>query len=67
MKATLKWLSTPSFLNHLFYSEPPPKQRKGNEKKVKHIDITSIPTHITPKYFFIHRRIKENTMNNIIT
>lgn len=67
MQATLKRLSTSLFLNHLFYSEPPPKQRKGNEKKVKHIDITSIPTHITPKYFFIHRRIKEKYDDNIIT
>lgn len=48
----------PYSLTFSFYSEPPPKQRKGNEK-VKHIDITSTSTHITPKYFFIHRRIKE--------
>lgn len=66
MKATLKRLSTPLFLNLFFYSEPHPNSVKET-KKVKHIDITSISTHITPKYFFIHRRIKGNTMNKIIT
>jgi hypothetical protein len=58
MQATLKRLSTTLIPQPFLLFRITAKQRKGNEK-VKYIDITSISTHITPKYFFIHRRIKE--------
>lgn len=45
MQATLKRLSTAFIPQPSFYLEPPPKQRKGNEKSQAHRYNKYIYTH----------------------